>query len=408
LVPISWVSGIGSPQEESVVESRTLVTLEPASNPNLTRAISFISQGNYKEAATIILDLYTSSSFVNKFEQATSDQFPWRMPIIQFSKGVERAIIKISYSLLKDPVIPADMTTDLYFDSINNQLLYAPTLYNETVEAQITERIENYKELVHLYPQQNFYIYYHQTLENSAYHPLNQIFSESDQGQAIGYFEDNFPSGITLGKFLLSSIEDHKDYYYRTDHHWNVYGILHAYQGIYSLLSQNYPDISPMLNNKDIIEFADIEFLGLFARRTFYPIEGDDFAVEIVDFPQHTTKINDQISKINYRSDYLEGNYSTVPYTNHYNEFYGLISNLTEYTFENGSERNLLLIGSSYRYALDPLIASHYHKTYCVDLRYLTDFSLSSFLEVHDVDDILIVGDNNVAFEDVEYWKIKP
>jgi hypothetical protein len=127
-----------------------------------------------------------------------------------------------------------------------------------------------------------------------------------------------------------------------------------------------------------------------------------------VDFPAYEMKVNDQLIEQNQRQAYFEGNYSTVPYTNHYNEFYGYVTNYTEYTFENDSNRNLLFIGSSYRYALDPLVASHYKKTYCVDLRYFTDFSLSEFLAEHEVDDILIIGDNDVAFEDLEYWKINP
>jgi hypothetical protein len=74
-------------------------------------------------------------------------------------------------------------------------------------------------------------------------------------------------------------MEDHLENYYRTDHHWNVNGILKAYGDIHDMLASNYPGISPMLEQKDILKFPDIEFLGLMARRTFYPIKGDDFAV---------------------------------------------------------------------------------------------------------------------------------
>jgi len=97
------------------------------------------------------------------------------------------------------------------------------------------------------------------------------------------------------------------------------------------------------------------------------------------------------------RLAYFAGDYSTIPYTNQFNEFYGKVTDLIEYTFDNDSDKNLLIIGSSFRNALDPLLASHYQ-----------DFSLSKFLEEHDVNDILIVGDDEVAFEDIEYWKINP
>lgn len=407
-VPVSWLTNIGASPEESVVEARTLVALEPASNPNLGRALDFIEQGKYREAAEILINLYTSASFVNKFERATSDQFPFRMQIIQFSKALDRGIIKIAYGFLKDSAVPADMTSDIFYDKTNNQLVFSPNLFDEAARKAIDERINNYEEIIQSHPDKNFYLYYHQTLENSEFHPLSASFAYADKSQSIGYFEENLPENLVLKKFMLEGMEDHLENYYRTDHHWNVNGILKAYGDIHDMLASNYTGISPMLEHTDILKFPDIEFLGLMARRTFYPIKGDDFAVEIVDFPAYEMKVNDQLIEQNQRQAYFEGNYSNVPYTNHYNEFYGYVTNYTEYTFENDSNRNLLFIGSSYRYALDPLVASHYKKTYCVDLRYFTDFSLSEFLAEHDVDDILIIGDNDVAFEDLEYWKIHP
>ena len=407
-VPFSLVINLGSEPEESVVEARTLVAMEPASNPNLGRALKFIDEGKYMDAAKILLDLYTSASFTNKFEQATSDQFPFRLSIIEFSKSIDRLIIDLAYSFSGDTVVPADMTSDIYHDSVNNQLIFAPTTFDEKTKESINDRISNYENLIEAFPEQNFYLYYHQTLENSPYSPLNPYFSEADQGQALEYFENHLPDGLLMKKFNLTGIDSHLKNYYRTDHHWNVYGILQAYEGIYELLHTHFKDISPMLDIEEIITYRDIDFLGLMARRTLFPIDGDDFSVEVVEFPQFNILMNGQVIKEMPRENYYEGNYNTTPYTNHYNEFYGYVTGLTEYTNDNGSDRNILVIGSSYRYALDPLIASHYHNTYCVDLRYYTDFSLGAFLSEYDVDDILIIGHDTVAFEDVEYWMIKP
>jgi hypothetical protein len=174
------------------------------------------------------------------------------------------------------------------------------------------------------------------------------------------------------------------------------------------MLSEKYPDISPMLQYKEIVEFPEIEFLGNIARLTFYPIEGDDFAVEVVDFPPQQINYGGQELVENPRSVYFEGNYSMIPYVNHFNEFYGRVTDLITYAVENDSERNLLIIGSSFRYALDPLLASHYQNTYCIDLRYFTTFSLSEFLLDHKVDDILLLGNNQVLFQDLEHWTINP
>ena len=405
-IPGYWLLKGEASTEESVVEARTLVALGPTDNPNLKRALNLIKNGDLWGGTKALIDLYVNATFVEKFERATSDQFPFRMPIIQFSKALERYIIDFSYFLVDDPVTPADMTNGIYFDSENNQLLQPVTLFNSSVREKIDERIDNYNDLIQAHPEQNFYLYYHQTIHNSQYHPMAPYFSEADKGQSIEYFEKNLPEGLILEKFPLTSMEDHLYYYYRTDHHWTVYGILRAYEEIHQMLAQNYPEISPMLDYEEIVEFPEIEFLGYMARRTFYPINGDKFMVEVIDIPPHEMLWSGQLVEKSPRSVYFEGEYSMIPYTNHFNEFYGNVTDLIQYTFENDSDRNLLIIGSSFRNALDPLLASHYKKTYCIDLRYYRDFSLSGFLEEHKVDDILIVGDNVVALDDIDYWKI--
>jgi hypothetical protein len=393
---------------ESVVEARTMAALEPASNPNLRRALTYLEQGDYRTALALLLDIYTSASFIKNFEQATNDQFPFRMPIIEFSKAVDRLIIKVAYSPTNETTIPADTTSDIYFDSANNQLVFTPTLFNDSTIAKIDERIQNYKELIQAHPNQNFYLYYHQTIHNSEFHPVAHLFHEADNGQGLAYFEKNLPERLSLKKFMLTSMDDHLTYYYRTDHHWTVFAILRAYQDIYNLLSMNNPEINTMLKPLGVHHFQNIEFLGLWARRTLFPIDGDDFLVEMIEIPPHEMYIRGILIEDDLRERYFSGGYSLIPYTNHFNEFYGNVTSLIEYRFEDNADRNLLIIGSSFRNALDPLLASHYRHTYCIDLRYNTSFSLSEFLAEHDVDDILIIGDNAVAFEDVEYWMINP
>lgn len=109
----------------------------------------------------------------------------------------------------------------------------------------------------------------------------------------------------------------------------------------------------------------------------------------------------------NKSAEYLAGNYSIVPYFNHYQTYFGKQTDLIDYVFENQKERNLLIIGSSFTRPLQPLLAAHYHHTYVVDLRKYVDFSLSEFIKEYPVDDVLIIGENVVAFQSME-WSITP
>ncbi len=407
-IPLSLPFQAEIAQQTAVIKQGTLERTAAQSGPNLTRALQLFREGEVGEGLDVVVNLFTSSAFVQKFENLIIEKMPFRFPAIQFSRTVDRAIIKLAYAFTGDSIIPADMKSGIYYDSKFNQLIYTPSFFNSEAKQNIDERINNYEELIQTYPNLNFYLYHQQTLKNSPYHPLVEFFNEADGGQALEYFEQNLPDDLIYRKFVLNSHQDHLDYYYRTDHHWRVSGVIRAYQEIHELLSLNYPKISPALKFGGLKTFSDFKFSGHMARNTLYPLQGDDFVVEVVDLPDHEIIWNGKPIEDTGRLAYFDGNYSTVPYINHFNEFYGQVADLIEYTYENSEERNLLIIGSSFRNSLDPLLASHYRKTYCVDLRYYTDFSLSAFLADHKVDDILIIGDNDVAFQDVEFWKINP
>lgn len=408
-VPIYWLTRSKSTPEVSVIEARTLAAMPAKSFPNLKTGVELIKQGEFSEGAKILYGLFTNSSFIQKVENAVSDQFPLRMPAIAFSKAMDRLIINFAYSFTTDNIIPADVTTNIYYDRKNQQLIFSPAIFDENKKEQIDLRIKNYQEIIQTYPDISFYLFYHQTLRYSSHHPLNDIFENADKGQALTYFEKSIPAGIAFEKFILANYGDYLKYYYRTDHHWNIHGILRAYDQIYNLISEDYEDISKKLEYKQIVSFPEMEYLGNNARQTFFPIKGDLF--EVAQFDLASYKLVEDGNEVDFdrTEKYLSGNYSKIKYTDHYNAYYGDIpAGLIEYTFENDSERNLLLLGSSYSAPLQPLLASHYKQTFCVDLRYYTDFSMSQFMSKFDIDDILIIGDNPVAFQDVEYWFITP
>jgi len=356
-------------------------------------------KGNIHEASLVFWGQFFDRSFQKKVEMATSDQFPFRFPLIHLSKAIDRKLIKLSYSPLADPAFPADMKSGYFITHDESRLIPGVNVYNEDVKKIIRDRIQNYQVLINEHPNQHFYIFYHQLWEDSKYHPLNRFFSGADQGQSIEYFKQNKPDGLILGMMMFSSLEDFEDSYYKTDRHWNNQGIFKAYDGIYTLLSQNYPDISPPLSHQVIENFPDIEFLGSMARNTLYPIKGDQFEVAKYNLPPYTILRNGVRVQNGKSSEYLRGEYSTNDYINHYSLYYGGDARILEYIFENNSKRNLLLLGNSFNNPLKPLLAYHYHHLYSIDLRHTKTFSLSEFLSTHPVDDILIIADHEVLFD---------
>jgi hypothetical protein len=406
-VPVYWLTKGDAAPEVSIIEARIL-ELPEKSYPTLKIALDYIREGRPEQAIALVWGLFTGGSLQTKFDSAARDQFPLRMPLIMFSKAIERQIIQFAYAFTNDTVIPADMTSGIYIILEDEALIYPPSTLDASRFDQIDERLDNYVELTTTYPEINFYIYYLETMQFSRFNPLNKYFAKADNGQGLEYFQSHLTDQINLGFLLLEGFEDHLTNFFRTDHHWNTNGILRGYNGIYQLLSSNYEGIPPMLTPSAMITFPGIEFLGTFARRTLYPLTGDPFTGFEAEFPECKT-FNQGIEGVfDHREEYLAGEYSTTPYTSHYGLYFGTQTGMLEFDCETETERNILVIGDSYVRPLIALIATQYDHTYFVDLRQEAGFTLSDFLTDHQVEDILLVGGNEVLFMDTEEWIMHP
>lgn len=204
----------------------------------------------------------------------------------------------------------------------------------------------------------------------------------------------------------FTNYSEYDKYFYRTDHHWNVRGACYGYELIYHMLEDRFSEISPM-NQCEFFELKGLNFLGTYARESLFPVKPDVFELIKVSLQPHSIFINGIEQKGDIQDAYFSGEFDYQQYANHYGLAFGSWKDSIEYYFPNNPERNLLIIGSSYRKPIELLLASHYQHTYTIDLRAEKDFSMSSFLTTHTIDDLLIIGENLVVYQENE-WMIKP
>lgn len=406
-VPVFWLVSGKQAGEYSIVEERTLETFPQLSLPSFLVAMKASLLGNFERAGEFFFNQFLQREFQARFEQAASDQFPWRMEAISLVKALERAQIRAAYALLPDTVMPSDMSSGYYVMRDGSRLLAAPAVFNAEKKAVIDAGIQNYRQLVDTFPDLNISIFYIQRLEDSEYYPINGYLPEADGGRSIAYFAQQLPPGINLQKMMLSSYQDYADTSFKTDHHWNMVGACRGYELVYEQLSKNYPDIPPARTCGDYTVIPGLQFLGSYARETLYPIAPEPFAVSLSPMPAYTVLLNGKEVQHTKMDKYLAGDFSRQPYVNHYARIYGSLSDPIEYDFPGNPPRNLLLIGSSYRAPIEPFIASHYRHTYIIDPRYDPDFSLREFLKTHQVDDLLILGHDSAVFG-IGEWEIHP
>ena len=134
------------------------------------------------------------------------------------------------------------------------------------------------------------------------------------------------------------------------------------------------------------------EFSGSKAAGTGLDIFSEPFTVYRFAYPEMTVTRNGEPAGDYGRQDAGPGELALS-----YGAFYG--GDDGEIIFDTGrtDRGNLLVIGESYDNAILKLLASHFDRTYSVDLRYYrnymgSDFSLSDYLRRNNITKVLLIG----------------
>ncbi len=401
---IFWLSRGGNWTKESILEDRELAAFPQVSLQEFKTGLKRIYQGLYAEAGEVFFDQFINGSFQRRVNKAAAEQMLLRIPLVELAKSFDRAVIHSAYAALPDGAFPASFNSGLYVDRRGENLMQDLALFNQTEKEAIDTRIANYEQLLAEYPNLHFYVYNIETLPYSRFHPLADYFLEADNGQSLNYFLANKPENLAFANFALNSYADYQNRFFRTDQHWNIRASLDAYEKIYALLKDQYPDISPMLTAEAINKIDGLEFQGSMARKSLYPVEPDILEYANVSMPAYDTYVDGELNNYSGRENYLNGIYNREKFYNHYRGFYGKQQILIQFHFNNETRRNLLMVTSSYSRTIQMYIASHFHDTYVIDLRFEENSSerLQQFIDDYGITDVLVFGQPTVTYYSAE------
>ena len=193
--------------------------------------------------------------------------------------------------------------------------------------------------------------------------------------------------------FASNGYEDYCRWFYQTDHHWNDQGFYRGYTEILKLLKPNDVPAGP----GERLE-TDAVFNGSYARVTKSLRADEHFIVRSFDLPKYAVTLNGKRGTYGKLKAYLSGRFPSEPLTNHYANCYGGDYGEIVYDFGTEGQGRLLLVASSYSNPINALIASHFDRTYVIDLRYYEayagqPFDPSSYIKEHGIDTVLLLGD---------------
>lgn len=331
-----------------------------------------------------------SGSFQSNFENALSDQFP-KSEMIRTTMGeMVNRLPKFGLDSIacvnRYIILDGKQNTNALFDC--DDFIVPPPMTEDPKQKSklesniIADDIEKYSHINSLID-----TYYYFVEEAQSFNFAT--------GERVLDLEATLRNGMT-GHYSMASLqfdtyEEFKQYYYKTDHHWNHLGQYRGYQDIIKLLGINNPaEPAESVTNHEY-------YFGSRARDSrYYDIE-EEFIYYRFDLPDHDTYINGKVAKqYGHQDDYSLHPYESTRLFNHYSYVFGGDYGEVVFDYHKPAEDNLLIISNSFDNPIVSLIAQHFNKTYAVDPRHYQDsigkeFVISKYIKDNSIDKVLLI-----------------
>ena len=131
----------------------------------------------------------------------------------------------------------------------------------------------------------------------------------------------------------------------------------------------------------------------------------EKFKGYIFDIPEHKTIINGKEEEYGRELEFEHNPNQEVSY----GAFYGFDMGETIFDFNKPEKENLLIIGESFDNAIIKLLATHFNKTYSIDLRNYQNengkvFSYYDYIKEKEIDRVVLVG--NIDFYKMDTFNL--
>ena len=327
---------------------------------------------------------WAEGSFQDALEAALTDQIP-------LAQKLEYGYHQVTNGFLKNSLLRLSAAyPNRYFGYHDLMLLGGdrivyPMVYLDQKQELLDKKADGLNALFSRYPSLLFYVYY---IEKDT-----DLNFESGELSGISDYvlrKLNLPEA-QKGCFSVRSYDDFKQWFYRTDHHWNCDGSYRGYQQVMAMLGKS-DVLSPLGQAERIVggmSGAKARVSGgsalftedLYAYR--YPFPEMDITID-------GTSVDDYGMQDAVFTPEDDG---TIGYSN----FYGGDDGEIVFHTQKTGAGNLLILGESFDNAILKLIASGFENTYSVDLRNYehemgVPFRFGPYIEAHQIDQVLLIG----------------
>lgn len=322
------------------------------------------------------VDTFKNKTYQSNLENSLADQVMYGLKIKELTNKYLNFLDykKINSNICKNRYVYLSSGYATY--NCSDQIVAAP----KSIDNTIPDMLQKIDVLSHVNDLVDTYYY---TIDRS--YTIN--FEKKDYTFNVKKFlVANLKGDYKIKSFEIESYDDYYKYFYKTDHHWNYIGSYKGYKEIHDLLDIDEDYVEPTG-----VKTASKKFYGSHAKGSKMLKYGEEFKYYTYEYDEHSTYLNGQ------KGLYTNPNRKTKEsYVNYYELIYGKDGIDLQYNFKQPKKDNLLIIATSFSNPINEMIASHFNKTYVIDLRKLRNDSgspvnLRQYIRWHDIDKVLVI-----------------
>ena len=215
--------------------------------------VSTQEKRNLTNFSELIDTSFLDGTFQNTLEEALADQFILRYDIVKIKNMLDVKASELfiprsndEYKLTKVGDTPITKVGNTYY--MINGLFYN---YDKNLEERFLRRASQINELAKDYPNIEMYVY-----KPTQAHET-KIFDEANEVETFGEYynsllKDNLE--IPYEQLEINDINDYKNYYLQSDHHWSYQG---SYQGYLDIINLMFGPDEKVLSPTELKTFND-------------------------------------------------------------------------------------------------------------------------------------------------------
>ena len=339
-------------------------------------------EGNIINRVNTKLDNYK-----NYLDVMVTNYFPLYSEINYYTGKTLSFIDENEYKLFGQKAISLGQNSDNEYVVKNFEDGFFYLLSNKSdkeLDERLAKEIDNFKKIASYDVPVLLYLPYRYDFTN------NESIDFRNYDKYKTEFKEKLDKVVDILELDLNK-EEYMNSFYKTDHHWNSYAVKQALKDIGK-------HFNVKVNDYEVKGVEGIKIYGSMAKSAGDTTYYDHLLY--LDTPYKLRISNPEYKKLSVTPrkdlfyDYYVGYYD------------GLTEEVLSYDYGNGDE-NLLIIGDSFVWQMDYILAESFNKTYTVNTRYIENFNYGSFIKENNISKVLILMDAQSTLFDVYDYNLQ-